>query len=184
MSFRILALVAAGFAIQSALRIHSEEAATHAEQILATPTSRERFAASHLVIAFGGTVVVLCSIGVAFGVSDAAVTGDFDAIPQSLVGMLAFVPAVWLLVGVTTAVIGLTPRAVVLPWVLLGVCFVIGMFGQLLDLPALIQDISPFQHVPPYPAADLRALPLTVLTASAVGLTAIGLAGFRRRDLG
>jgi ABC-2 type transport system permease protein len=184
MSFRILALVAAGFAIQSALRIHSEEASTHAEQILATPVSRVRFAASHLAIAFGGTVVVLCLLGVAFGLSDTAVTGDTDAIWQSVVGLLAFTPAVWLLVAMTTAVIGLTPGAVVMPWVLLGVCFVIGMFGQLLDLPTWIQDLSPFQHVPPYPAADMRVQPLVVLAAIAVGLTALGLAGFRRRDVG
>jgi ABC-2 type transport system permease protein len=129
-------------------------------------------------------VVVLGLVGVAFGISDTAVTGDTDAIGQCIVGILAFTPAVWLLVALTTTVVGLAPRAVVLPWVVLGVCFVIGMFGQLLDLPAWIQDLSPFQHVPPYPAADLRALPLTLLVVVAAGLTGLGLAGFRRRDLG
>ena len=60
----------------------------------------------------------------------------------------------------------------------------IGMFGQLLDLPTWVQDISPFQHVPPYPASDLRAVPLVALVAIAGGLTALGLAGLRRRDIG
>ncbi len=185
MSFRILALIAAGFAIQSALRIRSEETSTHAEQVLATPVSRVRFAASHLVIAFGGTLVVLFLVGASFGVSDAAVTGDTDAIRKSIVGSLAFVPAVWLLVGFTAALIGLAPRAAsTLAWAFLAVCFVIGMFGQLLDLPTWVQDVSPFQHVPPYPATDLRTLPLVALVAIAAGLTALGLAGFRRRDIG
>jgi ABC-2 type transport system permease protein len=112
------------------------------------------------------------------------VSGDTDALWQCIVGTLAFTPAVWSLVGVTTAVIGLTPRAVGVPWALLGACFVIGMFGQLLDLPTWLQDVSPFQHVPAYPAADLELVPLVVLAAVAAGLTAIGLAGFRRRDLG
>ncbi len=40
MSVRILALVAAAFAIQSALRIRSEETAGRAEPVLATPVSR------------------------------------------------------------------------------------------------------------------------------------------------
>jgi ABC-2 type transport system permease protein len=57
-------------------------------------------------------------------------------------------------------------------------------FGQLLDLPGWIQDLSPFQHVPSYPASDLHALPLAVLVAIAAGLAALGLVGFRRRDLG
>jgi ABC-2 type transport system permease protein len=79
---------------------------------------------------------------------------------------------------------GLAPRATAAAWGFLGACFVIGMFGQLLDLPGWIQDISPFQHVPSYPAADLHALPLAVLVVIAAGLAALGLDSFRRRDLG
>jgi ABC-2 type transport system permease protein len=184
MSFRILALVAAGFAIQSALRIRSEEAAGRAEPVLATPVSRLRFAASHLAIAFGGTLAVMLLLGVTFGVSDAAVTGDTDAIGQAVVASLLFVPAVWLLVGFTTALIGVFPRATALVWAALGACFVIGMFGQLLDLAQWVQDGSPFQHVPPYPAGDVRLLPLAALLAITAALTALGLFGLRRRDIG
>jgi ABC-2 type transport system permease protein len=184
MSFRILALVAAGFAIQSAMRIRGEETSGHAEQVLATPVSRARFAMSHLVLAIVGTVVVLFLIGCAFGVSDAAVTGDFGAVRQSIVGAVAFAPAIWLLVGFTTALLGLAPRASALPWAFLGLCFLIGMFGQLLDLPTWVQELSPFQHVPRYPAADLQVVPLAALVALSTGLTAVGLAGLRHRDIG
>src|SRR5712692_1154162 len=41
-SFRIMALLAAGFAIQSALRLRSEETSMRAEPVLATPISRWR----------------------------------------------------------------------------------------------------------------------------------------------
>ena len=184
MSFRILALITAGFAIQSALRIRSEETSTHAELVLATPVSRLRFAASHLTIALGGTLVILFVAGLAFGVADAAVTGDADAIWKSCVGACAFAPAVWLLVGLAMAAIGLAPRASALPWVILAVCFVIGMFGQLLDLPTWVRDVSPFQHVPQYPATDLDVLPLLALAVIAGGLITLGLAGLRRRDIG
>jgi ABC-2 type transport system permease protein len=184
MSFRILALVAAGFAIQSALRIRSEETSNHAEEVLATPVSRVRFAGGHLTIAFGGTLLVLFLVGLAFGVSDAAVTGDAHAVWTSIVGACAYVPAVWLMIGLVMASIGLAPRASAWPWGFLGICFVIGMFGQLLDLPAWVEDLSPFQHVPQYPASDLRVFPLAVLVALAAGLTAIGLAGLRHRDIG
>ena len=82
MSFRILALITAGFAIQSALRPRSEETATHAEQVLATPVSRTRFASSHLAVAFGGTALILALEGVTFGVLAAVTTGDSAAIAQ------------------------------------------------------------------------------------------------------
>jgi ABC-2 type transport system permease protein len=183
MSFRILALVAAGFAIQSALRIRSEEAGGRAETVLATPVSRSRWAGSHLTLAFGGTVLVLALVGIAFGASAAAVTGDTAALGDAVVGTLAFVPAVWVLVGFAVVLVGLAPRATGATWGVLGFCFVVGMFGQVLDLPAWVQDLSPFQHVPRYPAASFDAVPLAVLLVLAVALTAIGLAGLQRRDL-
>jgi ABC-2 type transport system permease protein len=184
MSFRILALIAAGFAIQSALRIRGEETSTHAEQVLATPVSRSRFAASHLLIASCGTVVVLSLAGTAFGVSDAAVTGSTAAIWQSIVGTVTYAPAVWVLVGLAMALIGLLPRASALTWAALAICFVVGMFGQLLGLATWIENLSPFQHVPQYPADDLRALPLVVLSATAAGFTTIGFIALRHRDMG
>jgi polyether ionophore transport system permease protein len=184
MSFRILALVGAGFAVQSALRLRSEETALHAEQILATSVSRVRWAASHLVIAFGGTLLVLAVAGVSVGVSDAAVTGDAGVIPRAFGAALAYAPAIWVLVGLTMFLIGFVPRAAAASWGFLTVCFVIGMLGQLLDLPAWVEDISPFQHVPQLPAADLSVGQLLVLTAAAVGLTAAGLVGLQRRDIG
>jgi ABC-2 type transport system permease protein len=184
MSFRILALLGAGFAVQSALRLRSEETSLHAEQILATAVSRVRWAASHLSVAFGGTVVVLAIAGLSVGVSDAAVTGDPDVVPRSLGSALAYTPAIWLLVGLTVALVGLAPRAAAAAWAFLTVCFVVGMLGQLLALPNWVQDVSPFQHVPQLPAADLTVAPLLVLTAVAAGLTAAGLAGLRRRDIG
>jgi len=184
MSFRILALVAAGFAIQSALRIRSEETSGHGEQVLATEVSRDRWATSHLLIAFGGTLAVLFLIGVSFGLSDAAVTGDTGALGQSIVGALVYAPAIWVLVGLTVALIGLAPRASAVPWVALAVCFVIGFLGQLLHLAAWIQDLSPFQHVPQYPAAALEVFPLVMLVTTGAVFTALGLVGLRRRDIG
>ncbi|HEX5096603.1 MAG TPA: ABC transporter permease [Acidimicrobiia bacterium] len=184
MSFRILALIAAGFAIQSALRVRSEETAMHAEPVLATPVSRNRFAGAHLAIAFGGTLVVLLLVGLSFGIADAAVTGDADAIWTSIVGACVYAPAVWTMIGLVVAAIGLAPRLSAWPWGVLGICFVIGMFGQLLDLPTWVEDLSPFQHVPQYPANELDIVPLVVLVAIAAGLTAVGLAGLRRRDIG
>lgn len=184
MSFRILALAAAGFAIQSVLRLRSEETSMHAEQILATPVSRQRWSASHIAVAVGGTLVVLLAAGLSVGVSDAAVTGDLGVVPRALGAALAYAPAIWVLVGLTVALFGLAPRAAAASWGFLAVCFVIGMFGQLLDLPMWVNDVSPFQHVPQLPAADLTIAPLLALTAVAAGLTAAGVAGLRRRDIG
>jgi ABC-2 type transport system permease protein len=125
MSFRILALMGAGVAIQSALRLRSEETALRAESILATAVSRVRWAASHVSLAFGATVAILAVAGLSVGITDALVTGDTGVISSSLGGALVYAPAIWVLIGVTVAINGLTPRAAFGVWVFIAVCFVI-----------------------------------------------------------
>jgi ABC-2 type transport system permease protein len=184
MSLRVLALLGAGYAIQATLRLRSEETSLRAEQLLATPLSRARWAAGHLAVAFAGSVAILVVSGLSMGIADAAVTGDRDVVLRALGGALAYAPATWTLIGLTMALIGLAPRAAPAVWAVLTACFVIGMFGQLLDLPRWLSDGSPFQHIPQLPAATFDAAPLLMLTAIAAGLSGLGLVGLRRRDLG
>jgi ABC-2 type transport system permease protein len=47
-----------------------------------------------------------------------------------------------------------------------------------------VLDISPFIHAPKLPGTTFTATPLLWLTAVAVLLTGLGLAGLRRRDFG
>ena len=53
----------------------------------------------------------------------------------------------------------------------------------MLALPQWAYDLSPIEHVRS-PVADVSVRPLLALTATAAALTAIGLAGVRRRDVG
>jgi ABC-2 type transport system permease protein len=183
MSFRVLALIGAGFAVQATSRLRSEETLLHAESVLATGTSRGRWAAGHLVIALVGSVVILVVSGLSLGLTDAAVTGETDVVLRSLGASLVYAPAVWVLAGACFALFGVLPRAVPVAWALLAVCFVVGMFGQLLDLPQWVSDVSPFAHVPQLPAADFALGPPLGLTLLAAVFLGVGLVGLRRRDL-
>lgn len=46
-----------------------------------------------------------------------------------------------------------------------------------------LPDLSPFNHVPKLPGGEVTATPLVWLVAGAATLVAVGLAGFRRRDI-
>jgi ABC-2 type transport system permease protein len=183
MSFRVLALLGAGFAVQATLRLRSEETSLHAEQVLVAATSRPRWAAGHLAIALVGSVLILVVAGLSLGLTDAAVTGETDVVLRSLGASVVYAPAVWVLVGTSFALVGLAPRAAPAAWAVLAACFVVGMFGQLLELPQWVSDASPFQHVPQLPAADFAVVPLLLLTVLAAALTGAGLVGLRRRDI-
>ena len=165
------------------MRLRSEETAGRAEPLLATAVSRSRWALSHLLVALAGSALIILAAGLGMGITDALTSGSFSDVPSLMVGSLAFVPALWVLVGIGFALFGLLPRAMLAAWAALGGCFVIGMFGGILKLPSWVVDLSPFQHVPAIPAEDFSAQPLIILIAIAIGLVGIGLLSFRRRDV-
>src|SRR6266571_3882555 len=183
-SFRIMALIASGFAIQSALRLRSEESALRAELVLATPVSRWRWAASHLTIALAGSVGLVVIAGLATGVSYAIAGGPWSSVPRLLGAAVVYAPAMWLMIGLAAIVFGFAPRWVDVAWGILTACFVIGLLGVVLRLPDWVQKLSPFERTPALPAASMAVLPLAVLTALAAGSILGGLGGLRRRDIG
>jgi len=78
---------------------------------------------------------------------------------------------------------GLVPRAVGAAWAFLGFVAFAGFLGPLLQLPDWVYDLSPVDRIPNVPVADFSVWPLIGLTLIAVAMIAIGLVGFRRRDL-
>jgi len=183
-SFRLMALLATGFAIQSALRVRSEETSMRADMVLATPVSRWRFAASHLAVACAGSVIMLAVAGLAAGLAYGLAGGGMQSVPRLFVAALVYAPALWIMVGLAFALDGLVPRLVGVSWAILAACVVEGFLGAVLGLPNWLSDLSPFEHVPQLPAAGLTLLPLVVMSAVAAGLMLVGLTGLRRRDIG
>ena len=110
--------------------------------------------------------------------------GDIGQLGRILVAALVQIPAVWVIIGIVVAAFGLVPRLIVLGWVALVGFVLLGEFGALFNLSQVVMDISPFAHVPRMPGGDFAAAPLLWLTAIAAGLIAVGLGGFRRRDVG
>ena len=182
-SLRLIALLAAGFAIQVALRLRGEESALRAEMMLAEPLSRLRWAAGHVAFALVGSVVLLAVAGLATGITYALAGGPWSSVPRLLGAAVVYAPAVWLMTGLAVALFGLAPRWVELAWGALAAAFVVGLLGDVLRLPGWVLKLSPFDRTPALPAASLAVTPLAVLTLLA-GLAMLGgLVGLRRRDV-
>jgi ABC-2 type transport system permease protein len=183
--YGLLGLVASIYTVQAALRLRGEETGLRAEPLLATSVSRSRWAASHIVFAALGPVVLLAISGVTAGLADGLRTGEVGrAILRGLAGTLVQVPAVWVLAGLTVALFGLAPKVASVAWAVVVVFLLLGQFGPILRLPQWAMDISPFTHVPKLPGGIFEGAPMGWLCLIAIGATAAGLAGFRRRDLG
>jgi ABC-2 type transport system permease protein len=180
----ISALVAAGFAIQSTLRLRSEEVADRAEPLLATPVSRDGFVTSHLLMAMVGSVVLMLACGLGMGISHAVSINDAGEIPRLMGAGLVYAPGLWVFAAFAVALFGLVPRATAAAWIALGVLAFIGFLGPLLKLPDWMFDLSPIEHVPRLPVADFSLGPVLLLTLVAAALTAAGIVGFRHREVG
>ncbi|GAB2776564.1 ABC transporter permease [Streptomyces daliensis] len=177
------AILAAVYVVMATLRPRAEESAGRAEPLLATGLSRTRWAGSHLVIAVVGGTAALLLAGLGFGLAGAASTGDGALVAKLTGAALAYAPALWVTAGLATLLFGWLPRATAAVWLVPVYAFVVGYLGQILQFPAWMNNLSPFGHVPQLPAHDLEWAPLLILTAVAAALFALGLAGFRRRDL-
>jgi polyether ionophore transport system permease protein len=183
-SLLMMALVAGGFAISSTLRLRSEEAGGRVEPLLATGLGRTRWVASYVGVALGGSAALMAAAGLGMGLTYGIAVSDLGQVGRLVGAAVAYVPAIWLLVGVSVVLFGVAPRATAAAWGVLVACFVAGLFGELLDLPTWVIDLSPFQHVPKVPAEGFAPAPILVLTGIAAVLIAVGIAGFRRRDAG
>jgi ABC-2 type transport system permease protein len=179
----LAAYIAAAYAIRTTLRLHTEEEGLRAEPILATAIPRLDWARSHLLFAVLGPVIMMTLAGAFAGVVYGATIGDLAGqTPRLVETALLSMPAVWVLVGITTLLFGVAPRYTPLAWALLAGFLIVGLLGQVLQFPQWAIDLSPFSHTPT-PPGDIDALPLLLLTGVAVILTAAGLAGFQRRDV-
>ena len=155
-----------------------------AESVLATPVSRSRFAASHLTLAFAGSVILLLVAGLSTGLAYGVAGGGMQNVPRLVEAVLVYAPPIWVMVGLVIALDGLVPRWVGASWAILAACVVVGFLGAVLHIPSWVQDLSPFERVPQLPAASLTFLPLVAISAIAAGFTLVGLGGLRRRDIG
>ena len=179
----MLALIGAGFAIASVQRLRGEEGSGFAEILLATALPRWRWAVAHLVITVAGTVAVVLAAGLGMGIGFGVVTGDGSAVLRLTGATVPYAVAVLLLAALTWLAYGIRSRWAAVGWLGVGFCFVVMMFGDLLQLPGWLMDVSPFRHLAQTPAEDFRILPVLVLLVITGALGVAGMAAMRRRDV-
>jgi ABC-2 type transport system permease protein len=179
----ILAIVVSIFAVTAALRPRREETSGRAESVLATGVSRAEWYASHLVVALLGSVFILFVTGLGLGLAALGTATGGSILGQVIPAMLAYTPAVWVVVGVAVLAVGWAPRAALAAWLLVVYAFFMRYMGALLDLPQWMMSLSPFSHIASLPAEDFRATPVILLTVIALAFIGLGLVGFHRRDV-
>ncbi|MFJ2828941.1 ABC transporter permease [Streptomyces sp. NPDC087263] len=173
----MLGMVAALYVVSSVLRLHGEETSQRAEPVLAGAVGRLRWASGHLVIAFGGAVLIMLLGGLGLGLGYGADLGPI------LGACLVQIPAIWTLGALAVLLYGLSPQLAPGAWAAAGLALLLGWIGPALNMPQTVMNLSPFGHLPKLPGGEMAWTPVLILTGVAVALAGAGLGALRRRDL-
>ena len=179
----IVAVLMGVLAIMLFHRLRTEEEKGHAEQLLATRTSRTRLLLSYLLPALVVPVVLFALVGAVMAVNQAMATGDW-AWPARIAGAaLALAPGGVLVLGLAVALHGWAPRRGWLVWVVVFWSLFMTWVGAVLGLPAWMDRTTPWALLPKLPVDAMDWPAVLGVTAAGLALMGVGVWGYRRRDI-
>ena len=160
-----------------------EEKEGRAEPVLSRAVSRLRYLLSYIALAFLASMIMpfVTSVGL-WSVSSLMLETSL-LFSSTLRGMMVYVPALWVMLGLGFFVVGVSPKAVMLCWAYFTYVFIAGFFGDLLNMPQWATNLSPIGFIPQLPLEEMHFVTLLILTAVATILTVLGLVLYRRRDI-
>lgn len=174
------------FGITVTTHAADDETSGRVELALSTAASRGTWWRATAATALGGVawLLLVTGVGLWVGLLLGGFEGDGGRSWTALVAALAWVPAAWVVLGVTLCCHAWSAHRAALGWAGLGLCVFLTLAGDLLHLPRLVIHLSPYSSVPAYPADAWRWLPFVVLTLVAALLAFGAWLRFERRDIG
>ena len=178
----IISLFVAAYGILAAGRMYSEEADGRAESLFGTPMKRTGWMVSHVLFTVLGPFVILFVVGCATAIGSSVSGVGTDTLLSFLSASLIKLPAVLVMTGIVVLLFGMFPKiSVALSWSLFSLFIVIQLLWEMGILPETVFLLTPFGHV--YPTQPQTIQTFLALSAIALVLYAVGLVGFKRRDL-
>jgi len=184
-----IALTYVAYAISTFNRLRTEETAGRLEGVLATPVSRTRVLLAQLAVTAIGTTAIMLSSMFLMWAGAASAGMDSPGLGRYLLTGVVYLAAIAVFVGFVVVLFGWAPSKTGLGWVLLGYGLLIGVFGNLFlqeapeGVQSFFQGINPLYHAPAAFGGEWNPGGFVALIAVAAALIALGLAGFRRRDV-
>lgn len=181
----ISAVMVIAYGLHALGKLRSEEASGRTEQLFATRVSRTTWLTAHVgIVAVCGTIMLALVGGVLAAcinvLSDETVQAD-----ECVLAALSYAPVLWAFIAGYVLLFGLVPRAVAtIAWVYFGYVAFALWIGPMIDMPEVLMNVSLFSLIAAAPVEAIEWGVLAILTTGAVAAFVIGLALFRRRDIG
>lgn len=180
----VMAMMAAIPMLMFVLKAKNEENAMRAELLIATPTSRTKYLAGFVVISF--ITAIFLQFAQALGMYSLAVSMGFDdklPLGYTVRSTMVYVPALWVMSGLTALFVGLIPKRANWVWAFYGFTFFAMMYGRMLPDIAFLADLTPMGWVPQLPVDEINPATLIILSSIGIALAAVGIMFYNKRDI-
>lgn len=179
----IVATILAMAGVMLLAKLRSEEVDGRAEVMLATSTSRWRYALSTLVPAILLPVLLLVMTGAAMPILQAVNDGSATVIGTLTKAALALTPGLVLVLGFGMLLVGWTPRWYGLAWAVIGWSMLASWVLALFNPPDWLLKLQPWGYLPHLPTDPMRWGAFSIELGAGLAMVALGLVGYRRRDI-
>ncbi|EIM08524.1 ABC transporter polyketide tetronasin permease [Planococcus antarcticus DSM 14505] len=166
------------------LKLKTEEKNDRLEHILSRAVSRNQLMGGYLAMAILTGFAMLSLAALGLGLVGNAMTEEKLPLGMFYGAGLAYLPAMLFIIGVAVLLIGWAPNLTSTVWLYLVFSFVVIYLGGLFQFPDWMGKLTPYGYVSEIPIEGMNYLNAAMLTLAAVILTAIGMLGFNRRDIG
>lgn len=139
--------------------------------------------ASYLTISIISTLIIQASIGVGLYLASFQVMDHGLEFWTTMTEVLAYLPAIWVIIGISLFLVGIWPKRTGLVWAYLSFAFIVLYLGNLLSFPDWVNNLSSFTHIPPISQGNTNWTALYGLSLLTLGLTFLGFWGYNKRDI-
>jgi len=181
----VMAMIATVPVILFISKAKIEEKAMRAELIFAASVRKWRYLLGFVVFAFAiaGTILAAQAFGL-YSMAGTALKNPADLPLRFLLSsVLVYVPAMWIIGGLTVFLVGRFPKRVGWVWGYYAFTFFVMMYGRMIPATEWLARLTPFGWVPQLPMDEINWLVMAVMAAAGLGLAVAGMICYDKRDV-
>jgi len=181
----MMALMGLAALIVFVKKAKTEEKEIRTELVLAASVSRTKYLIGYVATALVLAALLQAAVGLGmFGMAQTTLANPGDiSLGFVLRSAMVYVPALWVMVGITVLLVGLWPKATGFIWAYFGLTFFLDMFGRIEFLPVWFTYLTPFGFVPQLPMDEINWLVMAMMVLVAAIFIVVGFVGYGKRDI-
>lgn len=179
----IVAIIGTIPCIIAVLKINSEETSGRMDIIMSHKVSRFSIIGSYFYIAIIISVVLQMLFAVSMWAGGRTVLKDPIEVTYFLKSALSYLPAIWMMIGLFTLMIGIFRKGIIIAWLYYGYSVFVIYFGSMLKLSEKASKLTSYGNIPNVNIDDCNYTGIICVFLISVILSIIGFVGYKKSDI-